>query len=120
MPRPVKSKKSVRLVMGEAIRFHRQRVGITQRQLAMLIHTRSDSVSRIERGHHQPSLERLAAIGRALGVSPEALLARGGESLSGEMLAMLQEIKRLEPTAQAFILETLRHQVDFFRAQDSH
>lgn len=114
MPRSVKSKKSRHLAVGDAIRFHRQRVGMTQRQLASLIHARPDSISRIERGHHQPSLDRLAAIGKALGVTPESLLARGAESLSGELSALLTGIKGLDPAAQAFILETLRHYVEFF------
>lgn len=118
MPRPVKSKKSGRLAVGEAVRFHRQRAGLTQRQLASLIHARPDSISRIERGHHQPSLERLAAMGRALGVAPESLLARGADSLPGEMLSMLNELKHLDPAVQAFILETLRHQLDFFRREE--
>ena len=114
MPRPVKSKKSDRLALGEAIRFHRRRAGVTQRQLAALIRARPDSVSRIERGHHQPSIERLVAIAAALGVSPETLLARGAESLSGEMIALMNELRKLDPAAQAFIVETLRQHVEFF------
>jgi transcriptional regulator with XRE-family HTH domain len=115
MPRPLKSKKTGRLAVGEAVRFHRQRTGLTQRQLAGLIHARPDSISRIERGHHQPSLERLAAIGHALGVPPESLLARGADSMPGEMLSMLTELQHLDPVAQAFVLETLRRHLDFFR-----
>ena len=118
MPRSVQSKKTTRFALGEAIRFHRQRAGMTQRQLANMILARPDSISRIERGHHQPSIDRLFAIAHALEVTPELLLAKGAESLQGEMLAMLQELKRLDPAIQAFVLETLRHQVEFFRRAD--
>ena len=114
MPRSVKSKKSEQLSLGEAIRFHRRRAGVTQRQLAAGIRARPDSVLRIERGYHQPSIERLVAIADALGVSPESLLARGAESLPDEMIALMNELRRLDPATQAFIVETLRQHVEFF------
>lgn len=113
MPKAVTSKKPERLAVGEAIRFHRRRAGITQRQLATVIHARAESISRIERGQHQPSLRRLAAIATALGVAPEVLLARGGESISNELLALLRQVQRLDLPGQLFVLETLQHQLAF-------
>lgn len=101
-------------MVGEAIRQQRQRLGMTQGQLAALIKVRSDSISRIERGHHQPSLPRLEKIALALEVSPEALIARVGHSPRREILALLKEVESLHPEAQSFLLESLRLHIAFF------
>ena len=114
MPKFGKSKKSSQLVVGEVIRQQRRRLGMTQGQLAALIKARSDSISRIERGHHQPSLARLEKIASALGISPGALIARASHSPTVEILALLREIESLQPDAQSFVLESLRHQIAFF------
>ena len=114
MPKIGKSMKSSQLLLGEAIRQQRRRLGMTQGELATLIKARSDSISRIERGHHLPSLARLAKIASALEISPEALIARAGHSPRREILALLKEVESLHPEAQSFVLESLRYHIAFF------
>lgn len=101
-------------MVGEAIRQQRRRLGMTQGQLAAIIKAQSDSISRIERGHHQPSLARLAKIAAALEVSLEALIARSHHSPRREILILLKEVESLPPEAQSFVLESLRHHIAFF------
>ena len=80
MSKITNSKKLSQSMMGEAIRQQRRRLGMTQAQLATLIKTQSDSISRIERGHHQPSLARLEKIASALEISPSQSLAESGNT----------------------------------------
>jgi transcriptional regulator with XRE-family HTH domain len=119
MSKITNSKKLSQSMMGEAIRQQRRRLGMTQAQLATLIKTQSDSISRIERGHHQPSLARLEKIASALEISPEALIARASHSPSREILALLKEIESLHPDAQSFVLESLRKHIAFFSRENN-
>jgi transcriptional regulator with XRE-family HTH domain len=113
MAKLINTKKSNRLMLGDAIRRERRRLGLTQRELAAMIHARPDSISRIERGHHQPSLARLEKIASSLQVAPFTLLAATGGAPSAQILALLQQIESLDPDAQTLVLDTLRLQISF-------
>lgn len=111
MAKLINTKKSNRLMLGDAIRRERRRLGLTQRELAAMIHARPDSISRIERGHHQPSLARLEKIASSLQVALFTLLAATGGAPSAEIRALLQQIESLDPDAQTLVLDTLRLQI---------
>jgi transcriptional regulator with XRE-family HTH domain len=59
---------------GERIAFARKARGLTQEQLAELIGTTKQTISRLEAGDRAVSAEKASRIGRALAVSPELLL----------------------------------------------
>jgi transcriptional regulator with XRE-family HTH domain len=64
----------------------RNKVDITQAQLAEKANLSIDSISRLERGERAPSLESLETIASALGVDPMELL-----NFKGKELAVLAE-----------------------------
>ncbi len=65
------------LDLGEALRETRERLGLSQRQLAVRAGTSQDAISRIERGVEAPTLERfeqlLIAMGQRLVLDVEPL-----------------------------------------------
>lgn len=53
---------------GELIREARRRAGLTQRGLAERLGTTQSAIARIERGHTEPSYERVTDAARACGL----------------------------------------------------
>jgi transcriptional regulator with XRE-family HTH domain len=64
--------------LGALIRAQRVTAGLTLRELSERTKVSNAYLSQIERGLHEPSISVLDAIGAALGVSLETLLARAG------------------------------------------
>jgi transcriptional regulator with XRE-family HTH domain len=64
--------------LGEFIRAQRRLANLSLRQMADLAHVSNPYLSQLERGLHEPSVRVLQAIGRALDISAEALLAQAG------------------------------------------
>jgi transcriptional regulator with XRE-family HTH domain len=52
---------------GEFLRERRRDHGVTQAELALRAGTRQSTISRIERGHEEPTVERLAQLLLVLG-----------------------------------------------------
>jgi UDP-N-acetylglucosamine 1-carboxyvinyltransferase len=76
--------------IGKLIRDARTHRGLTQQQLAQRLQTSQSAVNRIEKGHHNLSLEMVARIGSALdsesvalGAGPTHLRITGPTTLSG-------------------------------------
>ena len=84
--------------LAEAIRRHRKRGGLTQRQLAEIIPCSDKTLSAIETGRERPSRQMATAIEKALKVSENALLdlfdLLENESLPGWMRDWLVEERR--------------------------
>ena len=59
------------------MRLGRERMGLTQEDLAALAEVDISYLSRMERGKANPSVEVLAKLAKALGTSPAALLTKG-------------------------------------------
>ena len=70
--------------IGEFIRAQRQLAQLSLRQLAGLAEVSNPYLSQIERGLHQPSLQVLRGIARALDLSADTLYARAGLLDDGE------------------------------------
>jgi transcriptional regulator with XRE-family HTH domain len=66
------------LALGDLIRSQRRLANLSLRQLAELAKVSNPYLSQIERGLHEPSLRVLMSIAEALGLPPDALLARAG------------------------------------------
>ena len=54
--------------LGEAVRYFRERAGMTQTELAELVGIRQSYLSELENGHANEQVRRLIALFKALGV----------------------------------------------------
>lgn len=64
--------------LGAFIRAQRRLADLSLREMATLTDVSNAYLSQVERGLHQPSVRVLSSIARALGVSPESMLAAAG------------------------------------------
>ena len=71
--------------LGTRIRIARNRVGLTQSQLAELIDVSTNHISALERGIYEMKVELFARLVRVLGVDAEYLLFVGTEEVSTEL-----------------------------------
>lgn len=62
--------------LGDYLRTQRRLAKLTLRELSDLTKVSNPYLSQLERGLHQPSVQVLTSIAKALGVSAEALFAR--------------------------------------------
>lgn len=88
---PSASLKELRHRLGLALKQARQAKGITQNDLATLVDTDPETISRFERGTTLPSLARLLALSEALGVALTSLLGRASPRATDEV----QEVQQL-------------------------
>ncbi|MCM1314137.1 MAG: helix-turn-helix domain-containing protein [Prevotella sp.] len=59
---------------GQKIKIRREELGYTQAELAQKVHTTQPYVSRLERGHFNPSMNMIVKISTALLISVDYLL----------------------------------------------
>ena len=64
----------IRRSLGETIKAHRTRCGMSQEQLAEGLQVSRQAVSKWETGTAEPSTSNLLALAKAFGISPEELL----------------------------------------------
>ena len=64
----------IRRSLGETIKRHRTRCGMSQEQLAERLQVSRQAVSKWETGTAEPSTSNLLALAKAFGISPEELL----------------------------------------------
>jgi DNA-binding XRE family transcriptional regulator len=63
------------IAFGEAVQRHRRRVGLTVRELANRSGIHRDTIYRLERGQHYPTVSTLFELATAIGCAPCTLLA---------------------------------------------
>ena len=68
--------KTVAVAFGQVLRDCRDKVGLSEEELAGRADVDRTYVSLLERGRRQPSLEILFRLSRALGVAPATLVSR--------------------------------------------
>ncbi len=68
----------VSATLGGFIRAQREMANLSLRQLSGMAEISNAYLSQIERDLHEPSIRVLNSVGKALGLSPETLLARAG------------------------------------------
>lgn len=82
----------IRKHLGEKIRVLRQKINITQQQMAEMIGVESPSyLSKIERGEASPSYELLARIAKTLGVSLKELFDISSETTKTKEMSALDK-----------------------------
>ena len=62
------------MTFGQKIKYRREELGYTQTELAERVHTTQPYISRLERGHFNPSMKMIAKISPALNISVDYLL----------------------------------------------
>ena len=97
------------VAIGARIRDARERVHLTQEQLAEIVDISSTHMSVIERGVKTPKLDTFVRIANALGVSADALLQDVMVPVNESIMAELSvRIGRLSPKEQTRILNAIR------------
>lgn len=66
----------LRKIFGEVLRRARERTGLSQERFALQAGLDRTSISTLERGIHQPTLNTLFVLAENLGIKPATLIAR--------------------------------------------
>ena len=61
---------------GEEYKYHRQRAGLSQQELADLIHTYQQNISRWEKNEVEPSISFCVALADYYGITLDELIGR--------------------------------------------
>ena len=97
------------VAIGARIKAARERVHLTQEQLAEIVDISPTHMSVIERGVKTPKLDTFIRIANASGVSADALLQDGVEHANDSIMAELSvRIGRLPQKEQNRILNAIR------------
>ena len=97
------------IAIGARIKAARERVHLTQEQLAEIIDISSTHMSVIERGVKTPKLDTFVRIANALGVSTDALLQDVVVPVNDSIMAELSaRIGRMPQKDQERILNAIR------------
>ena len=97
------------IAIGARIKAARERVHLTQEQLAEIVDISPTHMSVIERGVKTPKLDTFVRLANARGVSADALLQDGVEHANESIMAELSvRIGRLPQKEQTRILNAIR------------
>ena len=80
------------VALGKRIKAARERVGMTQEDLAAAVDYSVDHVSVVERGVKPPKLEKLVAIANVLNVGTDELLQDSLKTLSPDGLRKVMNV----------------------------
>ncbi len=97
--------------IGERIRYLRESKGITQAELAQLIHISPSFMNRLEKGSSTPSLEYICSISDALDITPQDILCDlfvyNDDLSTPEKIKIL--VQKFPPEKQLLILDLLNY-----------
>lgn len=104
------------VALGKRIKAARERVGMTQEDLAAAVDYSVDHVSVVERGEKPPKLEKLVAIANVLNVGTDELLQ---DSLNVATMLRATELserlKTLSPDGQRKVMNVLEALITEFQ-----
>ena len=104
------------IALGKRIKAARERVGMTQEDLAAAVDYSVDHVSVVERGVKPPKLEKLVAIANVLKVGTDELLQDNLDVATLLQATELSErLKTLSPEGQRKVMNVLDTLVDELR-----
>lgn len=96
------------VALGKRIKAARERVGMTQEDLAAAVDYSVDHVSVVERGVKPPKLEKLVAIANVLNVGTDELLQDSLNAVTMLRATELSErLKTLSPDGQRKVMNVL-------------
>ena len=96
------------VALGKRIKAARERVGMTQEDLAAAVDYSVDHVSVVERGVKPPKLEKLVAIANVLNVGTDELLQDSLKAATMLRATELSErLKTLSPDGQRKVMNVL-------------
>ena len=111
----VKKKDSTRLAkrLGGNLSERRKQLGWTQEMVAERVSVDAETISRIERGAHLPSLPTLDRLAVALNCSAGDLLSKEGPEEASEAAAFGAWISELGSDDRAFVMTVVRNCCDY-------
>ena len=62
------------MTFGQKIKYRREELGYTQEEFAQKVHTTQPYISRLERGHFNPSMRMIVQIATVLNIGTDYLL----------------------------------------------
>ena len=104
------------VALGKRIKAARERVGMTQEDLAAAVDYSVDHVSVVERGVKPPKLEKLVAIANVLNVGTDELLQ--DSLIAATMLRateLSERLKTLSPDGQRKVMNVLEALITEFQ-----
>ena len=111
MPRRPRQLVLSRKEVGQRVKALRQEKGLTQMELAEAIGTHQTSLSQIERGVRGAGVPQVLKLSRALGVSPERLLAPSktlvAASRNEKLLRRVRQVEKLPLDHQEAVVQML-------------
>ena len=111
----VKKKESARLAkrLGGNLSGRRKQLGWTQEMVAERVGVDAETISRIERGAHLPSLPTLDRLAVALQCSAGDLLSKEGPEEASEAATFGAWISELGSDDRAFVMSVVRNCCDY-------
>jgi transcriptional regulator with XRE-family HTH domain len=103
--------------MGQRIREARERLGITQDELAALIGRTQDTISHYETGNRAIVVTELPALAKALKVPIASFF--GDNDPDTEALDLMSELKALTPDQKKKVIERWRFELNWWMRQDT-
>jgi transcriptional regulator with XRE-family HTH domain len=99
--------KNIAEVIGNRIKATRDKIGMSQKELAEKVNVSPSAINQFEKGEKKPSSEVLARITNKLGVSADYLLGASDEEkmfLSGNVVAAFRDFKGLSKKDRDIVL----------------
>ena len=97
-------------IVGRRVKEYRNRLNLTQEELAFGIGTSASYVSSIERAAKKPSLDKLADIGEVLGVTVNDLIypkTFHGDNITDIKSGFLKRLSQYSEAEQSIIFDNL-------------
>lgn len=110
----------INLRLGALLRQRRRALGWSQARLASQFGVQGETISRIERGLHMPSLKKLNELCRTLRISLATLIAEVENEPRGESPMLRDMLVDLDAADRDFVIETATRCARHLRAKRSH
>lgn len=103
------------ILLGQNIRTERKRQSLTQEQLAEKSGISENYLGKIERAETTPSLETVAGIAAALGVTVDQLIYGVRQSPEHQLIATMIEVNGLDEDDKRRFVDFISTNVRFFK-----
>lgn len=111
------TKNAFAIALGRHIKERRLALKLTQEELASRLSVEMNTVSRLERGSHLPSLERLEQIAHILNSSVGSLLGEVSSNHIDQANLLQGYLEGLSPAERDLVLSIARKQSEFFKSR---